>query len=78
MAIALDPSMVTSQSQHFVEVETESQLTLGMTVIDRLNVAHDERNRDVWAAQLAGGHQAKIFWTIDNARWKRALYAALK
>ena len=78
MAIALDASVVTSQSQHFVDVETDSELTRGMTVIDRLNVAHDERNRDVWAAQLAGGSKAKVFWTIDNARWKQALYAALK
>ena len=78
MAIALDPSIVTSQSQHFVEVETESELTRGMTVVDRLNVVHDVRNRDVWTAQLAGGHKAKIFWTIDNPRWKQALYAALK
>lgn len=78
MAVALDPSIVTSQSQHFVEVETESELTRGMTVVDRLNVAQDERNRDVWAAQLAGRIKAKIFWTIDNARWKQALYAALK
>ena len=59
MAIALDPSIVTSHSQHFVEVETESELTRGMTVVDRLNVAHDERNRDVWAAQLAGGQKRK-------------------
>ena len=78
MAIALDPSIVTSQSQHFVDVETESELTRGMTVVDRLNVAHNERNRDVWAAQLAAGHKAKIVWTIDNARWEKALYAALK
>jgi purine nucleosidase len=78
MAVALDPSIVTSQSAHFVVVETESELTRGMTVVDRLNVAHDERNRDVWAAHLAGGHKAKVFWTIDNARWKQSLYAALK
>jgi purine nucleosidase len=78
MAIALDPSIVTSQSQHFVEVETESELTAGMTVVDRLNVAHDQRNRDVWAAQLAAGHKAKIFWAIDNARWKQALFASLR
>jgi purine nucleosidase len=61
-----------------VDVETESELTRGMTVVDRLNVAHDERNRDVWATSLAGGHKAKVFWTIDNARWKEALYAALR
>src|SRR5271169_2248564 len=78
MAIALDPSIVTAQSDHYVDVETESELTRGMTVVDRLNVAHDERNRNVWAAHLAGGHKAKIFWTIDNARWKQALYTALR
>jgi purine nucleosidase len=78
MAIALDPSIATSQSQHFVDVETESELTRGMTVVDRLNVASDERNRDVWASHLAGGRKAAIFWTIDNVRWKQALYSALK
>jgi purine nucleosidase len=46
MAIALDPSIVTSQSEHFMDIETQSELTRGMTVVDRLNVAHDERNRD--------------------------------
>jgi purine nucleosidase len=77
MAIALDPSVVTSQSEHFLDVETESELTRGMTVVDRLNVAHDERNRAVWAAHFAAGRRAKILWTIDNARWKQSLYAAL-
>jgi purine nucleosidase len=75
----LDASIVTSQSEHFVDVETESELTRGMTVVDRLNVARDERNRDVWAPNLAGGgHKAKVFWTIDNVRWKQALYATLR
>ncbi len=78
MAIALDPSIVTSQSEHFVNVETESDLTRGMTVVDRLNVAHDERNRHIWAASLVAERKTKVFWTIDNARWKQALYAALR
>ena len=78
MAIALDPAIVVSQSEHFVDVEAESELTRGMTVIDRLNVAHNERNRNVWAVPLAAGHKSKVFWTIDNARWKQALYAALR
>jgi purine nucleosidase len=77
MAVALDPSIVTSQSQHDMEVETDSELTRGMTVVDRLNVADDERNRSVWA--LPGGRsKVEIVWTIDNARWKQALYAALQ
>src|SRR6202171_2839728 len=78
MCVALDPSIVTSQSEHFVDVETESQLTRGMTVVDRLNVADDERNRDVRGSRLAAGHKAKVFWTIDNVRWKHALYATLR
>jgi purine nucleosidase len=78
MAVALDPSIVTSQSEHFVDVETESELTRGMTVVDRLNVAANERNGDVWADSLRGGHKAKVFWTIDNSRWKHMLYAALR
>jgi len=77
MAIALDPSIVTSQSQHFVDVETHSELTRGMTVVDRLNVADNERNRDVWAECLSGP-KASVFWTINNAQWKQALFSALQ
>jgi purine nucleosidase len=78
MAVALDPSIVASQSEHFVDVETESELTRGMTVVDRLNVVDDERNREVWASPITAGHKANIFWAIDNARWKQALYATLR
>jgi purine nucleosidase len=78
MAIALDPSIVTSQTEHFLQIEMESELTRGMTVVDRLNVTGNERNRQVWSTQLAGDHKAKIVWGIDNARWKQALYDALK
>jgi purine nucleosidase len=78
MAVAIDPSIVTSESAHFVEVETESELTRGMTVVDHLNVAKDERNREVWAQSIEGGHKAKIIWTIDNVRWKHALFASLE
>jgi purine nucleosidase len=78
MAVALDPSIITSQSEHLLDVETQSELTRGMTVVDRLNVAHDERNRQVWSASIAAAHKAKILWTIDNPRWKQALYSTLK
>jgi purine nucleosidase len=78
MSIALDPSIVTSQSEHVLEIETQSELTRGMTVVDRLNVTGDERNREVWASGRATGHKAKVAWSIDNARWKQSLYAALQ
>ncbi len=78
MAVALDPTIGTIWSEHYVDVETQSELTRGMTVVDRLNVAANERNRDVWSTLLATGHQAKVCWTIDTARWKEALYSSLK
>jgi purine nucleosidase len=78
MAVALDPTIVTQQSDNYVDVETSSELTLGMTVVDRLNVAGNDRNRSVWEPVLTKGAKAKVYWTIDNARWKQALFAALR
>ncbi len=77
MCVALDPSIGTEWREHYVDVETQSELTRGMTVVDRLNVAQDERNRAIWATAL-GGRKAKICWSIDNKRWKEALYATLR
>ncbi|HTS34157.1 MAG TPA: nucleoside hydrolase [Candidatus Solibacter sp.] len=76
MCLALDPSIGTDWSEHYVDIEVESELTRGMSVVDRLNVADDERNRDAWEPVIRRG-RAKVCWTIDNARWKQALYAAL-
>ena len=78
MAVALDASIGTSWSDHYVEVETQSELTRGMTVIDRLNVADDERNQATWAPVLAGKRKTRVCWTIDSRRWKQALEAALR
>ncbi|OLC96746.1 MAG: nucleoside hydrolase [Acidobacteria bacterium 13_1_40CM_4_58_4] len=78
MSVALDPTIVTEQTQNYVDVETSSELTRGMTVVDRLHVARNERNRAVWAPALEKGVKAKVVWTIDNARWKKALFNALR
>jgi len=77
MSIALDPSIVTNQTEHSVDVETASELTRGMTVVDRLNVSSNDRNKSVWADILKQGAKAKVVWTIEIARWKQALYRAL-
>jgi purine nucleosidase len=77
MCLALDPSVGTSWSEHYVEVETSSELTRGMTVVDRLNVAGDERNRGAWVRAL-DGPKARICWEMDVARWKERLFAALR
>jgi len=74
MSVALDPTIGTEWSSHFVDVETHSDLTRGMTVVDKLNVAEDDRNRGVWG----GAQKAKICWTVDSKRWKEALFTALR
>jgi len=78
MCVALDPSVGTIWSDHYVEVETQSELTRGMTVVDRLNVADDERNLAVWEPAIAAASKAKVCWQIDTARWKQTLYTALR
>jgi purine nucleosidase len=77
MSLALDPTIGTDWSEHYVAVETQSELGRGTSIVDRLNVVHDERNRDVWA-QALNGRRAKVCWAIDNQRWKAVLYAALR
>ena len=52
MSIAIDPTIGIEWSQHHVDIETTSELTRGMTVVDRLGVASDERNRPIWDATL--------------------------
>jgi purine nucleosidase len=78
MAVALDPAIGTNWSQHYVDVETQSELTRGMTVVDRLNVAGDLRNRSVWSSLVSGPPNAKVCWAIDIKRWKELLYSALR
>ena len=78
MSVALNPMVVTEQTQNYVDVETSSELTRGMTVVDRLHVAGNDRNKAVWAPVLSKGVKAKVVWTIDNARWKNALFSALR
>ena len=77
MCLALDPTIGTVWSSHYVDVETTSELTRGMTVVDRLNVADDERNRSVWDPIVRTGRKVKVCWTLDHKRWKEALFAAL-
>jgi purine nucleosidase len=77
MAVALDPTICIRSSRHYVDVETESELTRGMTVVDRLCVAKDERNREVWRALLDKGPNASVCWELDIPRWKALLYRLL-
>ena len=77
MAIALDPSICTDASNHRVEIECASELTRGQTVVDRLNVADDERNRGVWSTFRGRPKNVSVCWSIHIAKWKALLYRSL-
>ena len=78
MAVAIDPTICTAKSRHFVDVECDSELTRGMTVVDKLNLADDERNAPVWQELLGASIKPTICWDLDAARWKALLYQLLR
>ena len=77
MAIALDPTIATETELHYVEIEIESDLTRGMTVVDMLDVAGNARNAEIWTAAIRAGKNVSVTWEIDSARWKALLYQSL-
>lgn len=77
-AITLRPKLCTDSSMHYVDIETASDLTRGMTVVDRLGVAADGRNASTWDWALKNKVKTQVDWTLDIAGWKAALFAALK
>lgn len=78
MAVALDPAVCRSKSRHHVEVETASELTRGMTVVDQLGRAGDSINTAAWAHLAPGGPNVTVCWEIDAARWKQDLFSVLR
>ena len=77
MAVALDRSVGLSWSRHRVAIECDSELTRGMTVVDRLNVHADANNAEVWKTATGASDGADILWTLDSRRFKAMLKAAL-
>lgn len=79
MAIALDPTICTRHSTHYVDIETKGELTRGMTVVDQFNLTHTADNTIPWGKiRRAGGPNVSVCWEIDIPRWKEALYSVLK
>lgn len=78
MSVLLDPTICLRSTRHRVEIETESDLTRGMTVVDRLNVAGNPRNREVWAEALKNDVRASVCWELDVPRWKALLIDLLQ
>jgi inosine-uridine nucleoside N-ribohydrolase len=77
MAVALDRNIGASWSRHLVEVECASELTRGMTIVDRLNVTHDASNRVAWKRALDAGVTTDVCWTLDSAGFKAMMKKAL-
>jgi purine nucleosidase len=78
MAVLLDPRLKLEVSRHYVVIECDSEVTRGMTVVDRLGVATDARNAATWKDVIQAGHKIEICWKLDVPRWKAALLDALK
>jgi purine nucleosidase len=78
MAIALDPTVCTRKSEHYVDIETQSELTRGMTVVDQLGVAPNDCNQVAWGQLLGKAPNATVCWEINIPRWKDMLYQTLK
>ena len=67
-----------SKSRHYVDVECDSELTRGMTVVDKLDLSDDARNAPVWREVNVNPNKPLICWTLDAARWKALLYQLLR
>lgn len=76
MAIAIDPSICTKSSKHYVEVECDGTYTRGMTVVDQCNVTpYDTANVEMWQPLVKKGDpHITVCWEIDTNRWKELLY----
>ena len=78
MAVAIDPTICTASSRHYVDVECASELTRGMTVVDKLDLADDARNAPVWREATASPVKPLVCWSLDAGRWKAMLYDLLR
>ena len=75
MAVLLDPSLAIAASHHYMDVQVDSGITRGMSVVDRLGVTKDARNQAAWT-EVPVKH--KVIWEMDNAGWKQCLLRALR
>ncbi len=82
MAIAIDPTICTRSSKHYVEVECEGTFTRGMTVVDQCNVTnYDTANVAMWQHLINKNKtepNVSVCWEIDAARWKQLLYQTMQ
>lgn len=80
MAVAIDPTICTRSSKHYVDVECDGTYTRGMTVVDQLGVTvHDTANVEMWRPlREKGAPWTTVCWEIDAKRWKDLLYQTMR
>ena len=77
MAILLDPALALVSTGHYMDVQVDSGITRGMSVVDKLGVAADARNHAAWSEVVDRGRQHSVVWEMDIPGWKKALFKAL-
>ena len=65
MAVAIDKGVATRSTHHYVEIEAESPLTRGMSVVDSLDVTRNPPN-------------VEVVWAMDIARFKEMVFDAAR
>ena len=76
MAVALDPSVVTKSGKYRVDIETQGELTRGMTVVDQLNtIGTQPVFTDNWVVREPN---VTVCWELDAQRWKEMLYQCVR
>jgi len=78
MAIAIDSAISTRSSRHFVDIETRSELTRGMSVVDSLDVSDSKDNKQAWSERRDMAGSTLVHWSIDTKAWKELLFRSLQ
>lgn len=82
MAMAIDHSVIVESQRCFVDVETDSTLTRGYSLVDRLNVVKRPVDHGILVAELmelrSGEANADVVVSADKARFTEMLIAVLR
>ena len=60
-----------------MDAQIDNGITRGMSVVDKLGVVEDARNRAVWSEVRERGRKQKVIWQMDIPGWKRSLLRGL-
>jgi purine nucleosidase len=78
MSVALDSAVCTHCARHHVDVECDSELTRGMTIVDERGVVNTGPNVQTWKPLNQIAPNVEVCWAIDVERWKETLYKTLR